>query len=106
MLQLTTGTTSPPKPNSPITGTAGSLSFEDDSQILVLDGYRLVDNAFSVPGATGCGGINSSIVDPAVEAAIELPSEHVQPRGRRSGAHRAGSRANRTRESLAGSGVR
>jgi hypothetical protein len=73
-LALTTGTTSPPKPNKPITGTAGTLSFEDSSEILVIAGYQLVDNAFSVPGAAGCGGIYSAFIDPAVNARMGLPS--------------------------------
>jgi len=74
MLELTTGTTSPPGPNAPISGTAGALSFEDADEIVVIDGYRLVDNAFAVPGAKGCGGINSAFIDPAVDAQVGLPA--------------------------------
>lgn len=52
-LNLTTGTTSPPAPNKPITGKEPTPSF-DAKEILHLDGGTYVDNSFSVPGASGC----------------------------------------------------
>ena len=54
-LNLTTGTTSPPLPNLPITG----VPYDADAGTATL-----VNNSFNVPGATGCGlfGVaNSSI---------------------------------------------
>ena len=55
VLNLTTGTTSPPPPNKPISGATGSLSILDGGAQLTLTGDSLVDNAFSVPKAHGCG---------------------------------------------------
>lgn len=60
LLQPTTGTTAPPAPAQPITGDAGTISLNSDpngfSTLLVgIGGATLVDNSFSVPGATGCG---------------------------------------------------
>lgn len=71
-LHLTTGTTSPPAPNKPISGKSGTLSEEEE--VLVLSGNSLVDNAFSVPVATGCGGAVSFLIDPIVDAKLGLPS--------------------------------
>jgi hypothetical protein len=78
-LQLTTGTTSPPQPNEPIAGSAGELELKDQGQIVVVKSYKLVDNAFSAPGTTGCGGsMNSVYVDPAVDTGIGLPAASGQ----------------------------
>jgi hypothetical protein len=51
-LALTFGTTSPPPPNVPISGTAPAFSFENG--ILKGTNGTLVDNSFSAPGASGC----------------------------------------------------
>jgi hypothetical protein len=53
VLNLTTGTTSPPPPNTPITGVEGTLSF-DEKEILHQTGATFVDNSFAAPGANGC----------------------------------------------------
>lgn len=71
---LTTGPTSPPAPNKPIVGSTGALGFEDNTKITHLVGAQLVDNAWSAPVATGCGGALAPIVDPLVDASIGLPS--------------------------------
>lgn len=55
ILSLTTGTTAPPAPNTPITGTRGTLAASHGGQLVTATGYTLVDNAFSVPAASGCG---------------------------------------------------
>lgn len=52
-LNLTTGTTSPPAPNSPITGVVPSLSI-DEKNIIHANNGTFVDNSFSAPGASGC----------------------------------------------------
>jgi hypothetical protein len=73
--KLTTGTTSPPAPNKPITGTPGVAEFLEEGRILVLNGAKLVDNAWSAPGATGCGGfLVELILDPIINAASGLPA--------------------------------
>lgn len=72
--QLTTGTTSPEKPNKPITGAVGKLEFKDEFQLVIIEGNKLVDNAYAVPSATGCGGLLSVLVNPAVNLKLGLPS--------------------------------
>lgn len=73
-VDFTTGTTSPPAPNKPITGSPGELSFGGEGAILRLSKNSLVNNSFAAPEAQGCGGIFSFLIDPAVDAEIELPS--------------------------------
>lgn len=73
-LKLTTGTTSPPPPNTPITGTPGELGGIDGGKIVYNKNNRLVDNSFAVPGANGCGGLFSFLVDPFVESIVGVPS--------------------------------
>jgi len=53
-LKLTVGTTSPPPPNKPITGSKGTLVFDPVTEIVHQNGVRYVDNSFSAPGANGC----------------------------------------------------
>ena len=53
VLNLITGTTSPPAPNKPITGKNPEISF-DEKAIIHLDNGIYVDNSFSAPGASGC----------------------------------------------------
>lgn len=52
-LNLTTGTTSPPPPNQPITGKEPELSFTPDGVLHGNNGV-FVDNSFAAPGANGC----------------------------------------------------
>jgi len=73
-LNLTTGTTSPPPPNKPISGNPGEGGEAEEAYIF-LEHNRLVDNSFSAPGASGCGGILFSwAVDPLVNSIIGVPS--------------------------------
>jgi hypothetical protein len=67
---LTVGTTSPPKPNEPIKGTGGVTEFFEEGQILKLKGAELVDNAWSAPAPTGCGGIISFLVNPVISSQL------------------------------------
>ena len=53
-LHLTTGTTSPPPPNVPISGKLGVVTFDPTTEILKITGTKYVDNSFSAPGASGC----------------------------------------------------
>jgi hypothetical protein len=71
---LTAGTTAPPAPNKPITGSTGDFEFLEEGAILKDVGNKLVDNAFSAPKASGCGGLFSIIITPIVNAKIGLPS--------------------------------
>lgn len=72
-LNLTTGTTSPPPPNEPITGFAGEGG-NIEEKILFLKKNKLVDNAFAAPGANGCGGLFSFLIDPFVDSIVGTPS--------------------------------
>jgi hypothetical protein len=74
-LNLTTGSTKPPAPYSPIMGSPGLYEFKDESNILSVTGDSLVDNNFSVPGASGCGGFLIELLeDPVINGKLEIPS--------------------------------
>jgi hypothetical protein len=74
VLNLTTGTTSPPAPNTPLKGSVGTLTFNGAFTIISITGSKLVDNSFAAPEAKGCGGLLSLLVDPAVNAELGLPA--------------------------------
>ena len=73
-LKLTTGTTKPPEPNKPIKGKRGTLTTRGEGGILVVSNNSLVDNSFSAPAATGCGGIFSFLINPIINGKLGLPS--------------------------------
>jgi hypothetical protein len=73
-LNLTDGTTNPNLPNKPITGKAGFLEFKDEFELVEIKENTLVNNEFSAPEATGCGGIFSFLIDPIIDSKIGLPS--------------------------------
>jgi hypothetical protein len=75
-LRLTGGTTSPPPPNKPIAGTFGQRSgmLEDGYELTSLTGAKLVDNAFSVPVAQGCGERSASLIDVEIDQVLGLES--------------------------------
>jgi hypothetical protein len=75
-LHLTTGTTAPPPPNKPIKGNGGTFleETEREQSLTVVTKNSLVDNAFSVPVASGCGGLFSFLIDPIVDSKLSLPS--------------------------------
>jgi hypothetical protein len=72
--ELTTGFTNPPKPNEPIRGLGGEVSFLEGGRILKIGEAILVDNAWAAPKASGCGGIFSFLIDPIVNASSGLPA--------------------------------
>jgi hypothetical protein len=73
-LKFTSGTTSPPPPNTPITGNPGAFQFNESFTLITLTGGRLVDNSFAAPGANGCGGLFSFLIDPFVNSIVGVPS--------------------------------
>jgi hypothetical protein len=74
-LNLTSGTTSPPAPNKAITGSVGTPEFIEKEQILRFTGQKLVDNAWSAPGANGCGGAGFELIlDPILNASVGVPA--------------------------------
>jgi hypothetical protein len=74
VIEFTTGTTSPPLPNTPITGSPGEISFAEGEQILIIKNNELVNNSFAAPKAAGCGGIFSFLIDPIVNSKLGLPA--------------------------------
>ncbi len=72
--ELTTGETSPPGPNKAIKGSAGTIEFLEEGRIAEAKGAKLVDNAWKAPGAEGCGGALSFILDPIVNVSSGLPA--------------------------------
>jgi hypothetical protein len=78
VVELTTGTTSPPLPNEPITGSIGEPEFPAEG-LLILKKNSLVNNTFSAPSAEGCGsqilfGIFTGLIDEAVNFEVGTPS--------------------------------
>ena len=73
-LKLTTGTTAPPPPNTPIKGSPGGLEEKEGGALIINTNNKLVDNAFAVPGANGCGGLFSFLIDPFVDSIVGTPS--------------------------------
>jgi hypothetical protein len=67
---LTTGVTAPTKPNTPIEGASGETEALEGGRILQLNGNVLVDNNWSAPKATGCGGLLSFLVNPIVNTQL------------------------------------
>lgn len=75
LLQLTSGATSPPPPNTSISGQLGSVTVLYRGRLIKNDGFRLVDNAFRAPEADGCGNFFTNwLLDPAVNLKQGLPS--------------------------------
>jgi hypothetical protein len=70
---FTTGTTSPPPPNVPITGAVGELEFTE-SGILKVKNNKLVNNSFAAPATNGCGGIFEFLLGPIINAQLGVPS--------------------------------
>jgi hypothetical protein len=74
VLNLTSGTTNPAKPNSPISGHVGEIKVKDEFNFAEIPGSVLVDNDFAAPQATGCGGVLSFLIDPIINHKLGLPS--------------------------------
>jgi hypothetical protein len=75
VINFTTGTTSPPLPNKPIKGSAGTEESNPEGNILTISKNSLVNNSFAAPGATGCGGgLISLILDPIINAKLGIPA--------------------------------
>jgi hypothetical protein len=72
VLNLTDGTTSPPPPNTPISGNIADLTVLDGGNLVTVGVLDLVDNAFAGPTANGCG--SGDALDALVNARAGLPS--------------------------------
>lgn len=73
-IEFTTGETSPPPPNKPIHGAAGAPFENEEGTLVKFSGGKLVNNSFAAPGANGCGGLFSFLIDPFVNSIVGLPS--------------------------------
>ncbi len=72
---LTTGETKPPAGTAPIHGATGEVSFPEEGEILQLTKSKLVDNTWSAPGASGCGGFPwEYLIDPIINSSVGVPS--------------------------------
>lgn len=74
VIDFTSGETSPPPPNEPISGSAGTLEVNEAGTLVTISGGALVNNSFAAPAADGCGGFFSFFVDPLVNSLTGLPS--------------------------------
>jgi hypothetical protein len=74
VVEFTTGKTSPPPPNTPITGNPGELSYNATETILTIKNNVLVNNSFAAPATEGCGGLFSFLIGPIVNSKLGLPS--------------------------------
>jgi hypothetical protein len=73
--KLTTGETTPPPPNLSIHGFSGTISPVEGGLIAKFTGNKLVDNAWSAPEASGCGGFPwEYILDPIINASVGVPA--------------------------------
>jgi hypothetical protein len=57
-----------------LTGSQGTLEGLGEGEILAFSNNSLVNNTFAAPGANGCGGIFSFLIDPIVNSKLGLPS--------------------------------
>jgi hypothetical protein len=74
VLNLTTGTTSPPSPNKPITGNSGTLTFNPGGTLFTVSGNSLVNNSFAAPATNGCGGVFEFLIGPIINSTLGVPS--------------------------------
>jgi hypothetical protein len=73
--KLTSGEMTPPGPNKPIKGVGGEAEFLEEGAILRLENNVLVDNSWSAPGVTGCGGVLVELLlNPVINTAAGLPA--------------------------------
>jgi hypothetical protein len=73
-IELTTGTTEPPPPNKPITGSPGEIEVNEAETLVTFKNNELVNNSFPAPEAEGCGGLFAFLIDPIIDSRLGLPS--------------------------------
>lgn len=75
ILNLTTSATAPPPPNTSIHGKVGEIEFKEEGEILHSANNELVDNAWSAPGASGCGGfLVELLLNPIINSTVGVPA--------------------------------
>jgi hypothetical protein len=55
-------------------GAVGTLTFNSEFTLITISGGKLVNGTFASPGAEGCGGIFSFLIDPLVNEILGIPS--------------------------------
>jgi hypothetical protein len=55
-------------------GAAGKVTFNPEFTISTISGGKLVNNTYTAPGASGCGGVFSFLVDPLVNSLVGVPA--------------------------------
>ncbi len=68
VINLTTGT------SGSLTGTPGTFEALGEERILAFSNSSLVNQTFPAPGANGCGGLFSFLIDPIVDSKLGIPS--------------------------------
>jgi hypothetical protein len=78
LLHLISGTTNPPSPAKPISGTPPTFGIDPGSEVLSFNNGVYVDNSFAAPGAHGCQlrllGFIPVSLDGVVDLASGLPA--------------------------------
>jgi hypothetical protein len=78
LLHLISGTTNPPPPAEPISGTPPTFGIDLESEVLSFKNGVYVDNSFAAPGANGCQlkllGFIPVSLDGVVDLASSLPA--------------------------------
>jgi hypothetical protein len=94
-VRLTLGTTSPPPPNTPISGELGTPVTNADGTYLKYVGQKLVDNAFSAPAASNCGFLilDKLIITAGVNLKEGLPAPAGKNTAIQQGTNETGDRA-------------
>jgi hypothetical protein len=72
-LHLIMGTTNPPAPNKPISGTEPVEGESGLEGVLLLEKGVFVDNSFAAPGASGCG-LNLGLLHVAIDGLVDIQS--------------------------------
>jgi hypothetical protein len=81
VLNMTTGTTSPPLPNKPISGTFPEIGFDVENSVGTITGGRYVDNSFAAPGASGCTLTLFGFIPVSINGVVNFASDLPAPAG-------------------------
>jgi len=81
LLHLTTGTTSPPPPNTPISGVDPTIEFDVPREAILAKNGKFVDNAFAAPGASGCTLTLFGFIPVSINGLVNTQSELPAPAG-------------------------
>lgn len=80
-LKLITGTTKPPPPNEPITGTLPKIKAGEQPGVTVIYDGVFVDNSFAAPGANGCKLVLFGFIPISINGLVNSQSGLPSPAG-------------------------